>query len=800
MAGSSKPTTENKQGWLGYIGDTAYKYTFKPVAVIGKKGKDVCVDAYSKTSNVASKVWYCAKTGPILSWKMLKVGTKILKFTFNAALADSSLPPNLKALDDKIHFVDKLKTNIGEEATSIILPALAKAINAASASTPEKDKKDPAKEPSLALKVLNLLLSDTSLPPLVKELLERTNFKEFLKKILGEEITAVAEQTAAKVLQVVVPDKVIYYEGKDGKGVDLNPLHMQPKVPLPKEDHLPKEVKLAPQTTPPSKLTQNLIQQRTQNELKPRNIQHNLSNAKEYAQTHIYPVIANYATGYFLLTYVMGIPLREGDKNHNEDIMAVVNKLRVSDNNKFSLSVFKQVLSERGIKISLWQQIKLYLVYPLFFRSWITNIIVSSFCNKGLGIIYDQLFGDHGKNQEKLLENSFNQISEFLFKFASMLEEYRKTTTIDTPPEQFIKDFIKSEDLTKLYSDLTSTIMNHFIPSIGSSLFQPELDKQAQKWKITKDSTIFQKSIFFIATSPLRIFKWISWLIETPIRKIIRSLITDIGPTITQSTLESMQHPIFQLNLTETILTQLIELKKDLEDNDEIDTHRLPFSAAKNPKIHMHLRKMSENISKILANKQVNAPDIEERTLLENLIQALDKVGNLNLGEKYIFDKIISESLEKIIPQACLSILNRYLHPREFTDEIFTRLVDVGVQAFAPTPEFDLAAQKRSTEVEKKLKSVVNDLTKIAVKKSMQAIIDEDIKPKLPQDLEFPEVSKNGIPEDKLIDLASVINSSFVPRIRDKYIMGGIECIFDENIEHYGIIHALKIITSLGNN
>lgn len=685
MAGGVNPTTENKQGWLGYIGSTVYKYTGVQAVVEG-------------SCSIA------VKTAVGLGKFILTNGIK------------------------------------------------------------------------------------TPLPVPLQELNRTYAVEEVLKNAVGEDRASLIKNGVAWVINSFVPDKIFYYNGKD-----LNPLHMKKKTPAAQPSAREVTSQEVPSTRPVNKpSSQAIINQRIQNELQPKNVQKYLSQAKDHAREKLYPVVTNYARAYWLFTSVMGNPLKKGEENFNQALMEVVKRLRVNNKNEFSLSVFKQVLRENGVKISWWQQVKLYLAYPLF-GSWITSLIIPAMCNKGIDILYDHLFGEQGKKQEKLLQNSLGQISEFLNKYSQMLEAYKKSTTTKKSEKEFIADLIKSEDLTKLYADFASTIMRNFIPTIQKNLLQPELDRIAHIWGITSNSNYVAKATFFCATLPIRILIWIGWIIDAPIKRIAGSLIRDIGPTITKSVIETLQQPVTQLNIKETLLTELKELKTSLE-NHEDEGPRLPFSAAKNSAVHMHLQNLAESLSKILAYKTPGVK-VDEETILENLIKALNNVGNFQLGDKGV-DWIISRALVKVIPQASLTILDKYLHPQAFTEEIFSELVDVGVNSFSPTPDFDEAAKAREKAVNANLSKVINDLSKLAVKNSMEEIIEDDMKQKIPPTLEFTKVSKEVVPSDKLVDVADMVDKSLTPRISRK-IQEGISCLFDQNMEQSVIIHAMKIVNSI---
>ena len=205
---------------------------------------------------------------------------------------------------------------------------------------------------------------------------------------------------------------------------------------------------------------------------------------------------------------------------------------------------------------------------------------------------------------------------------------------------------------------------------------------------------------------------------------------------------------------------------------------------------------MAESLSKILSLKSPDKP-VNVDTILEQLIQTLNTFGNL--GETLIIEKVISNALIQVIPEACITMLSKYLHPQQFTDEVFAKLVDVTTSGFSPTPPFDDAAQRKSAEIDEKLKAICENLSNLAVEGAMKSVIDEKYLRHIPSNLECPKVVKEDVPEGKLFDVADVVKKSFTPRIKDKYMMEGLNCLFDENMQKYGVLHVMKIVNSVFN-
>ena len=615
------------------------------------------------------------------------------------------------------------------------------------------------------------------------------------------DISKVAEYGAAKLLK----DKVIFFGDKTTNiGIDLNPLHAVDKVN-----------EVAPINEPQTDITlQNVVSptqiaREIEKELTPSEVKKSEDKAKTDAKAILEPVIKNWGIAYWLLTSTMGIKL---DQIKNQALVKVVFELKKKPhNNSFSLSKFKKILTENGIKPTFWQKAKLFISY-YFFVSWISKIIISSVCKKTIEIIYEQLFGDNGGNQEQLLISGLDQITSFLSDRSKIIEEFNKNTTSTEKIEQFISNAkINPQDIDKLYKKFASTLIDNFLPSISKNIFQYNIDALARNAKITKKSPFIKKVIFFFVSLPLvtfyRILKLAGSLIDKPIKRIVKTMIEDIGPTIVENSIDSLSQDITQMNLRRTILKGLIEIKNAPDDKE----WKLPFSAAKNSNIHIQLRKLAESISSLLShysavesknkknkhihkeNPSLNSPN----TILENAIQLFKQFGIL---QNYSPEQIISDSLLDLIPEGIISILSNHLHPKKFTSDVFNSLINVISDAFSPTPSYDDPCLiNEHNRIKNELNKVIDEISTKSIEDSTKEMIKENIEShELFKHLAFPKVSKSEIPPEKLYDLQETINKSFVPRLRDDFMKLSINFMLDNISEIKHIIHGgMQIFVNL---
>ena len=684
--------------------------------------------------------------------------------------------------------------------------------------------------------------------PFAKELNKNFAFLKTGTTLFSRSIGATDEAAATKITQTALDALPRIVHGRFILGNhDLNPINCtyksekpssesltqcaaaksleQPKKAEPsleittttKQDATPATTsKTAPsaETTPirfgPITEAEALAQKRAaERELAPNSLENSTSKAKEFAQATVVPVLTNYIRAYWLLTSVMGIELHQNGVSHNDTLMKVVSYLRETKNNEFSLTDFKEILTKNGIKPTFWQKIKLGLAYTLF-GSWITKKLISSICDRGIEVMYDQLFGNEGKNQENLLTKGLDQISKLMGEYAGNLNSFTTNTTSTRSLSDFVKDLTKENtDTNKLFKRFARTVMDNFLPSISKNLIQPQIDSIKKQMGIDENSRFFTKITYFFFTLHLRFFKLLAWCIDTPYKKIVKSMIEDLGPTIVKSTMETLQKPTTKMKIKETILDLLEDLKKDIASPSSENNPTSTFFAERNSKFHENLRKLAQSISITLSNKakaegkdregKNDATDVDKEDSsfsLDTLFKTLEFIPGLS--ERFSKEAIISDSLLEVIPQACIEILNKYLHPEKFTSVVFESLIMATTKAFAPADVYDHKAKLIDKANEFKLKNVITELSKAAIQNSLNDIVDKKYKSlDVFRRLDFAKVDPAS-EKDGDLKIEELVSDSLAPTISNDYIFGGINLIEDPNFIESALYKIMQIFVDLG--
>jgi hypothetical protein len=348
-----------------------------------------------------------------------------------------------------------------------------------------------------------------------------------------------------------------------------------------------------------------------------------------------------------------------------------------------------------------------------------------------------------------------------------------------------------------LFSNFADTLIDNFLPSISKILIKPPLKWIKHYIRCPKDSSVITKGATFIvrvlATIPLKIIQVFVWLIETSIKKFVKSLIKNLGPTIVNSTVENLQAPRTQMIIEESLLEVLKTLKTSLMTPSPEPAKAAPaeatppaeprFSAKKNLELNLHLRNLAKSLAAMLALKAPKMP-IKPDRFLERIIQSNP------FGESPI-DLVFSEALVALIPEASMSAMSELLHPEKITN-LVASLIDIVANSFSPSEDklSDVEEIKRK-ETQETTRQVIRYISTLAIQTAMKEAVEHQLLPHLPETVEFPTIPRPA--DADMIDLEAEVKHSFVPRVY-KYIATGVSCVFDENIERYGMISVLNLL------
>ena len=832
MSTGAIPTTQ-KQGWLSSKASTAFDYTLRPL--------------YNYTD------------GPLIVKPVVTVVSYSCSVYKVAVFIKDFIKAQGTPTQSQRAFVRHAQSVCISPIPDSYISAGTKIINIIDLS-----KYAP---PALCEAAETLGLADEEIPPpALKALSDRYGLEERAKLSLGEKTAGVAKRITTQALHAFFPKKIVYFHGLDLNPLHMRPTvtsvesaaatatitrsaviapesaraekrehcrkaasrgesvtaslpgegpatrrsdshklvadRGESEVPAQKRRHqksvavvsIPEEGIAAPRVPRKHRRKTKAAQQ----ELNPANIKKCKDAIKLEASRKLYPIIINYARAYFLNTSVLGI---EMDGN---GLMAIVEYLKMQQNNDFDLTTFKRYLVANKKGITRWQSIKLYLSYYLLI-SWVSKLLIPSLCNKGIDLIYDHLFGENGK-QEQLLLSCTQKLAEFFEKYTDLLiaskahrpEQALEKKDLEKEQEVILGKLINLQHTDELYSNFADTLVNNFLPPIGKSLVQFPMKWIKQNIKCREDSSVITKGATFIVRSlaiiPLKFIQFIGWLIETSIKNGVKSLITKLCPTIVAS-VKSLQSDMTQLNLQESLLKLLRELKTSLEHpSTETAKSVLPLSAAENPEIKRSLENLATKLAAMLA-LSASETHVKVDTILERAIRTSGVT--LVMGERAI-DQVISQALNALVPEACITTLSKLLHPREFTT-IVSSQIDLIAAIFSPTPPFDEAAKRRTVEIKMEINQVIFEISKLSIQLAVKDAAENQL-PKLLStilpDVEFDRVPTKPEDPTSMIDIENMVERLFVPRVH-KYIGTGIGCVLDEGIERFGILHIMKIVNAV---
>lgn len=537
------------------------------------------------------------------------------------------------------------------------------------------------------------------------------------------------------------------------RGLDLNPAHFEPIAPNNAQaltsSAAPNAASAAASTnttnvnpaTPLPPPTINPATAPKNDELSRENVEKYKKESKEYARKEFYPTLRIFSHA-FSVASVLG----DEYKDKVDICLKLAAKKFVEKNSdgvsypNFSLSGFKKLLMENGVKISYGQAFKMFWI-NIIFRIFGNSLdLIDRSCDAIIDIAYDRLFGRNGEIQKETLNLIMDQLFQFLKKYVQILKQYKESETAkrEVSEDDFISAMLRSEHFLvtengKKISE--SAMLSHF----GIETFREHL-----KTLVIKNSWGGKASYYLW-------YKFWIWVGERIMGKMIRE---SVGPII-DSSITTFTHPQTQFSLNRNIAELLRELAANFRNNtDQPNDKKLNFKAGNDPLLHANLGRFAKKVSELLSLKFPNLK-INGNEMVEQLIQSLPPL---------VFEKIAGPVLDKpingIIPKSFLTGFEKFLHP----DEIHSNLSLAFRNMARSLSTHEVHTDAELARQNKDLKDAIDEVSTEAIKQTLKEFTLEQLNELARNSGYRPhEMYQDELPSS--IDIEKVVLNSLVPRV-----------------------------------